>query len=133
VWRARLLLTSGGCEGTDDSIGGVGDGFAGLGVDSSTEKVRAAAAPAAGARAPPGRGALAAPLDKYGTSESALAAAAAAKAAPAHVRRQAKPGAGRRSLKTKRQAAAAQPARSTNTTRYLDEDSESSNKSDDSE
>jgi len=79
----------GGGEGTDDSIGGVGDGVACLGVDSLTETVRAAAGPAAGARAPPGRGALAAPFGADGTSASALAAAAAAKAAPAHVRQHA--------------------------------------------
>jgi len=119
----------GGGEGTEDPIGGVGDGVAGLGVDSSTGTVRAAAGPGAGARATPGRGALAAPLGADGTSASALAA----EAAPAHVRRQAKTGAGRLSLETKRQAAAAQLSRSPNTTRNLDEDSESSNDSDDSE
>ena len=126
-------IDEGGGEGTDDSIGGVGDGVAGLGVDNSTGTVRAAAGPAAGARAPPGRGALAAPLGADGTSASALAAAAAAKAAPARVRQHAKTGAGRQSLETKRQAAAAQLARSRNTTRNLDEDSESLDDSDDSE
>jgi len=123
----------GGSEGTDDSIGGVGDGVAGLGVDSSTGTVRATAGPAAGARASPGRGALAAPMGADATSASALASAAAAKAAPTHVRRQSKTGTGRRSLETKRQAAAAQLARSTKTTRNLDEESESSNDSDDFE
>ena len=117
----------GGGEGTDDSIGGVGDGVAGLGVDSST------GGPAAGARAPPERGALAAPVGADGTSASALAAAAAAKAAPTHVCRQSKTGAGRRSLETKRPAAAAQLARSPNTTRNLEEEREASNDSDDFE
>jgi len=135
--RAGLASSSAiavaGGEGTNGSIGGVGDGVAGLGVDGSTETVRAAAGPAAGARAPPGRGALAAPLGADGTPESALEAAAAAKAAPAHVCRQAKTGAGRRSLETKQQAAAAQLARSPSTPLNLDEDSESSNDSDDSE
>jgi len=37
----------GGGEGTHDFIGGVGDGVAGLGVDSSTGTVRATAGPAA--------------------------------------------------------------------------------------
>jgi len=122
-----------GGEGTDDSIVGVGDGDAGLGVDNSKGTLRAAAGPAVGARAPPGRGALAAPLGADGSSASALAAAAGAKAAPAHVRQHAKTGAGRRSLEAERQAAAAQLARSPNTTRNLDEDSESLDDSDDSE
>jgi len=132
VARSSAIDVGGG-EGTDDSIDCVGDGIADLGVDSSTGTVRAAAGPAAEARAQPGRGALAAPLGADGTFASALAAAAAAKAAPAHVRRQAKTVAGRRSLETKLQAAAAQLALSPNMTRNLDEDSESSNDSDDSE
>jgi len=111
----------------------VGDGVAGLGVDCSAGTVRAAAGPAAGAQEPPGRRTLAAPLGADVASASTLAAAAAAKAAPAHVRRQAKTGAGRRSLETKRQAAAAQLERSPNTTHNLDEGSESSTNSDDSE
>jgi len=123
----------GGGEMTDDSIGDVGDGAAGLGVESSTGTVRATAGPAAGARAAPERGALVAPLGADGTSAFALGAAAAAKAAPTHVRRQAKTGAGRRSLETKRRVAAAQLARSPNTTRNLDEESKSSKYSDDSE
>jgi len=123
----------GGNEGTGDSIGGVGDGVAGLGFDSSTGTLRETAGPAAGERTPPGRGALAAPLGADGISASALAAAAAAKAAPAHVRRQAKNGAGCRSLETEKQAAAAQLAPSPDTTRNLGDDSESSKDSNDSE
>jgi len=119
-----------GGEGTDDSIGGVGDGVAGVGVDSSKGTVRATAGPAAGALAPPGQGALAALVKADGPSASALAAAAAAKAAPTHVRRQSKTGAGRRMLDTKRREAAAQLARSPNTIRNLEEESEASSDSD---
>jgi len=120
----------GGGEGTYDSIGGVGDGVADLGVDRSAGTVPATAGPAAGARVPKGRGALAAPVGADGTSASALAAAAAAKAVRTHVCRQFKTGAGRRSLESKRRAAEAQLARSPNTTRNLDEQDDSSNDSD---
>ena len=123
----------GGGDGTHDSVGGLSDGVAGLGVDIPTGTVRATAGPAVGARAPPGKGALAAPLGADGTSTSDLAEAAAAKAAPAYVRRQSKTGARRRSLETKRRAAAAQLARSPNTIRKLEEDSESFNDRDDFE
>jgi len=119
----------GGGAGSEDSIGSVGDGVAGLDVDSSTGTVRATAGSAAGARAPPGRGALAAPVGADGTSASAMAAAAAAKAASTHVRRQSKTGAGRRSLETKRRADAAQLARSPNTTHNLDGEGKASSDS----
>ena len=88
--RAGLASSStidlGGSEGTCDSIGGVGNGLAGLGVGGTTETPRTAAGPAAGARAPPAPGALAAPSGADGTSASALAAASAAKSAVARVR-----------------------------------------------
>ena len=135
--RAGLASSStidlGGSEGTDDSIGGVGNGVAGLGVGGTTETPRTAAGPAAGARAPPAPGALAAPLGADGTSASALAAASAAKSAVARVRQQQKTAAGRRSMETKRQAAVAQAARTPATTRHLDEENESTDDDDDSE
>jgi len=135
--RAGLASSStidlGGSEGTDDSIGGVGSGVAGLGVGCTTETPRAAAGPAAGARAPPAPGALVAPSGADGTSASALAAASAAKTAVARVRQQQETAAGRSSMETKRQAAAAQLARLPATNRFLDEESESTDNDDDSE
>jgi len=135
--RARLASSStidfGGSEGTDDSTGGAGNGVAGLVVGGTTKTPRTAAGPAVGARAPPAPGALAAPSGADGTSSSALAAASAAKSAVARVRQQQKTSAGRRSMKTKRQAAAAQLARTPATKHLLDEESVSTDNDDDSE
>jgi len=129
-FASSSTIDLGGSEGTDDSIGGVGNGVAGLGVGGTTETPRTAAGPAAGARAP---GALAAPSRADGTSASALAAASAAKSAVARVRQQQKTAAGRSSMETKRQAALAQLGRTPATTRFLDEESESTDNDDDSE
>jgi len=134
--RAGLASSSvidfGGSEGTNDSIGGVGSGVAGLGVHGSMETQRTAAGPAAGARAPPAPGALEAPLGADGASASALTAASVAKSAAARVCQQHKTAAGRRSIKTKRQAAAVQLARTPATNRPFDDESESTENEDDS-
>ena len=132
VWRALLPFIWGEVR-DGDSIGGVENGVAALGVGGTTETPRTAAGPAAGARAPPAPGALVAPSGAGGTSASALAAASAAKTAVARVRQQQETAAGRSSMETKRQAATAQLARLPATNRFLDEESESTDNDDDSE
>jgi len=135
--RAGLASSSsiylGGSGGTDVSIGGVGNGVAGLGVGGTTETPRTVAGSATGARAPPAPRALPTPSGGDGTSASALAAASAAKSAVTRVRQQQKTAAGRRSMDTKRQAAAAQLARTRATNRLLDEESEFTDNDDESE
>jgi len=127
--ESSSIIDFGGSEGTDDSIGGVGNGVAGLDVHSPMETPLTAAGPAAGARAPPAPGAL---EGADGASASALAAASAAKSAAARVCQQYKTAAGRRSMETKRQAAAAQLARTPATNRPFDDESESTENDDDS-
>jgi len=98
--RAGLVSSStidlGEIEGTDDSIGGVGNDVVGLGVGGTTEKPRTGAGPAAGARARAAPGALAAPSGADWIFASALAAASAAKSVVARVRQQQQSAAGRR-------------------------------------
>jgi len=132
-FASSSTIDLGGSEGTDDSIGGVRNGVAALGVGGTTATPRTAAGPAAGAPAPPAQGALAAPSGADGTSASALAAASAARSAVARVRQQQKTAAGRRSMETKRQAAVAQLVCTTATTRLLDEESDSKDDEDDAE
>jgi len=124
--RAGLASSStidlGWNEGTEDSLGGVGNGVAGLGVDGPTETPRTAAGPAARARAPPAPGALAAPLGANEAYASFLAAASAAKSAAARVCQKHKTAAGCRSMETKRQAAEGRLAHTPATTRPLDDD-----------
>jgi len=123
----------GGSQGTDDSIAGEWKGVAGLGVGGTTGTPRTAACPAAGARAPPVPGALAAPSGAEGTSASALAAASAPKSAVARVRQKQMTAAGISSMETKRQEAADQLARTPATTGLLVEESESTDNDDDTE
>lgn len=136
--RAGLDVLSttdlGESEGPKNSIGVVGKGVPGLGVDGPKETPRTAAGHASGAPAPPALGALAVLLGEHGVSASSIASAASvAKSAAAHVRKTSETGTGRRSIEIKRQAAVAQLARIPTTTRLLDDYSASTGNSHDSE